>query len=303
MFFESGGFMEKVLITGGTGFVGSHLTKRLLELDIEVHLIVRETSKINNLENLKNINIHFYDEKIETMIYILKKVSPDIVIHLASLFIAEHSSNHVDSLIKSNILFGTHLLEAMKVTNVNYIINTGTNWQNYYGEEYNPVDLYAATKEAFENIARYYTQTTAIRMLTLKLYDTYGQNDKRNKILSLFNKIAETQECLDMSPGEQLIGMVHIEDIIDAFVLSMRLIKTKDFHYQEVFFLNPNKYCTLKELVSIYEEIKGIKLNINFGGREYRFREVMKPYTGTRLPNWNPKIDIIEGLRNVIKND
>lgn len=301
MFFESGGFMEKVLITGGTGFVGSHLTKRLLALDIEVHLIVRETSKINDIENHTNVSIHLYDGKIETMIDILKKVSPDIVIHLASLFIAEHSSYDIDNLIKSNILFGTHLLEAMKVTNVNYIINTGTNWQNYYSEDYNPVDLYAATKEAFENIARYYTQTTSIRMLTLKLYDTYGPNDKRNKILSLFNKISETQECLDMSPGEQLIGMVHIEDIIDAFLLSMRLIKTKDFHYQEEFFLNPNKYCTLKELVSIYEEIKGIKLNINFGGREYRFREVMKPYTGTRLPSWNPKIDIREGLRNVIK--
>ncbi|MDZ5724904.1 NAD-dependent epimerase/dehydratase family protein [Acetobacterium sp. K1/6] len=97
-----------------------------------------------------------------------------MVVRLASLFVSEHNASDVDKLFMSNVVFGAHLLEAMKTLEVNYLINTGTNWQNYCGSEYNPVNLYAATKEAFEDIAKFYTQTTSLRMITLRLYDTYG---------------------------------------------------------------------------------------------------------------------------------
>lgn len=297
--------MRTVLVTGGTGFIGSHLIKKLVELGMDVHLVVRKTSKITEQKHssVMKIHIHVYDGQMETMTNIFKQASPDLVIHLASLFIAEHSSEDIDELIKSNILLGTHTLEAMKVTNVKYIINTGTNWQNYLGTDYNPVDLYAATKQAFESIAMYYTQTTNIRMLTLKLYDTYGPNDKRNKILSLFNRISETQNCLDMSKGEQLLGMVYIDDVVKAFLVSIDLIMTKDLHYQETFFLNPDTYYTLKDLAKLYEKIFEVKLNINFGARPYRKREVMKPYIGMRLPGWEPIIDLQMGLILIKKSN
>lgn len=294
--------MNKILITGGTGFIGLNLIKRLINMGIEVHVIVRKTSNLDELRSLgKNISIHINDDNINTMIKILKDVSPDLVIHLASFFIAEHSNKDVDKLINSNIKFGTHLLEAMKVEGVEYFINTGTNWQNYYNEIYNPVDLYAATKEAFEDIARYYTQITPMRMISLKLYDTYGPNDKRAKIFSLFNKVSKTGEVLNMSPGEQLLGFVYIEDMVNAFLCAIDLIQKKEPHYQKAYFINPDEFFKLKEVVNIYEEVLNVKLNINWGARKYRLREVMNPYIGTRLPGWEPKVNLHEGISMMMK--
>ncbi|MBI4855617.1 MAG: NAD(P)-dependent oxidoreductase [Acetobacterium woodii] len=292
--------MKKILVTGGTGFVGSNLVSRLVHQGYETHVVVRKNSSIDELKSLdRNLFIHVYTHSLQSMTEIFKNASPDIVVHLASLFISEHNADDIDELFQSNLLFGTHLLEAMKQMDVNYLINTGTNWQNYCGSDYNPVNLYAATKEAFEDIAKFYTQSTSMRMLTLRLYDTYGPNDKRPKILSLFKKIARTEENLDMSPGDQLLGFVYIDDVVDAFLGAIELIKLKEEHYQEVFFLNPDKYYSLKEVVGIYEEVKAIRLNINWGLRQYRSREVMKPFEGNRLPGWNPRINLREGLNLV----
>ncbi len=294
--------MKRVLITGGTGFIGTNLIKKMVGMNIEINVVIRKTSNLDNLAGLRDIiKLHIYDEDISSMIKIMEASSPDIVIHLASLFIAEHSSDEVDDLIKSNILFGTHLLEAMKINGVNHLINTGTNWQNYSGSEYNPMDLYAATKEAFENIARFYSESSPIKMITLKLYDTYGPNDKRNKIFNLFKRISISGENLDMSPGEQLLGLVYIDDVVEAFICAMRLLQNSDLKNQHVYFVNPDKFISLKEVVSIYEEILGLKLNINWGARSYRVREIMNPYIGQRLPNWRPKVDLYRGIDYLVK--
>jgi len=288
---------KKVLITGATGFIGSHLVKRLVAMGYDVHAIIRNTSNIELLhENRDTIKIYYYDGLVKTMMEIMEKSKPDIVIHLATYFIGEHLSEDIDPLFFSNILFGTHLLEAMDKSNVAFIINAGTYWEHYSGEDYNPVNLYAATKKAFEDIGKYYTQSKPIRMITLKLSDTYGPNDNRSKIFSLLKKAANTGEVLKMTAGEQLMGLVYVDDVIDAFLCAMDYILNKPEHYQDNFFIFPDKLYSLREVVCIYESVCGTKLNIQWGAREYRFREVMKPYLGKKLPGWKAKTDLPKGL-------
>ncbi|WP_443864320.1 NAD-dependent epimerase/dehydratase family protein, partial [Fusobacterium ulcerans] len=163
-----------------------------------VTIICRKSSKLDNLEEIKNrINIFEYDNDLKNMIKFLKENKFEIVFHLASLFIAEHESKDVDNLLNSNIVFGTHLLEGMKESENKLLINTGTSWQHYNSEEYNPVDLYAATKEAFEKILKYYVEAEEVRCITLKLFDTYGENDTRPKLINLLNKFADEGKELD----------------------------------------------------------------------------------------------------------
>lgn len=294
--------MRKVLITGATGFVGSHITKRLVALDYEVHAVIRKTSNIVGLQDIEDkIKIYTYDGTLISMMEILERSKPDIVIHLTAFFVAEHSSDDIDSLFLSNILFGSHLLEAMYKAKVSYMINTGTHWQHYNNEEFNPVDLYAATKKAFEDIGKYYTQATSLRMITLKLFDTYGPNDNRPKIFSLFNKIAQTGELLKMSAGEQIMGLVYIDDVVDAFICAMDEIFHKPEHYQEDFFIFPDEIYTLKEVASTYEKVLGTKLNIQWGAREYRFREIIKPFMGKKLYGWTANTDLSKGIALMLK--
>lgn len=290
-----------MVITGATGFVGSNLTRYLLERKIEVYIIVRPTSDITFLEkNDDNLNIFTYDQDIKKLISFFSEIQPDSVFHLASNIVAEHKSNQIDSLIQSNITFGLHLLEAMKETGVKKLVNTGTFWQHYNNDDYNPVCLYAATKQAFESLIEYYVQANGFKVVTLKLFDTYGENDKRPKLINLLNKFADEQTELNMSPGEQVLNLVHVNDVCHAFYSAQELLHNNKDSYHLKYCVANSKTHTLKEVIEIFELVSNKKVNVIWGGRPYRKREVMKPWVnGEVLPNWEANISLEEGLKRI----
>lgn len=272
----------KILVTGATGFIGRNLIQKM-KAEYELHLLVRPGSKWQEL-GVNNVFV-FADNTIELAKY-LKDNRIDGVIHLASLYIAEHSSNQIKDIVLSNIYLGTSLLEACKIANVKWFLNTGTIWQNYnspdYSDEYHPVNLYAASKQAFMTMAQYYIETSNIRFCTLKLCDTYGPNDTRRKIYSLFEQIAKTGETLDMSPGEQLMDIVHVDKVIEYIEIIIVKICSNNLDRKE-YVVTSGTRLSLRELAKRYELENNVKLNINWGGRCYRNREVMKPYLGHTL--------------------
>lgn len=287
------------LVTGATGFVGSHLAKRLINEGWDTHIIVRQQSKLDIISEIKGkLTIHIYDGTTEGMLDILSKSNPMVVFHLASLFLVQHQSNDIESLINSNILFGAQLVEAMVKKEIYNLVNTGTSWQHHNNADYHPVNLYAATKQAFEAILKFYLETTPLRAITLKLFDTYGHNDPRPKLFNLLKKVAEENKPLAMSPGEQLIDIVYIDDVVDAFIIAAeRLLNEKTKHYEN-FAVSSGSPITLKELVKIYEDVIGKKLPIEWGERPYRAREVMVPWNrGKRLDGWKAKVNLKEGIK------
>jgi len=201
-------------------------------------------------------------------------------------------------LIRSNVLFGNQLLEAMKVSGVRFLINTGTSWQHYNNEDYNPVCLYAATKQAFEAILEYYVQACDIKAITLKLFDTYGPNDPRQKLFHLLNKAAMSGEPLDMSAGEQLIDLVHVDDVVDAYMIAAQRLLDGKVSVHEDYAVSSGCSLPLKELVALYSDATGWNVNVNWGARPYRFREVMRPWDkGRAIDGWRPKIALGKGLK------
>lgn len=269
---------KKCLITGATGFVGSNLARKLVNNNWDVTIICRKDSSLENIEDILNkVKVYRYENQIEELIRFFKENDFGVVYHLASLFIAEHKSNDIKNLIQSNILFGTEILEAMKESNTNLLINTGTSWQHYNSEEYNPVDLYAATKEAFEKIIKYYVEAENIRCITLKLFDTYGENDKRPKLINLLNKFANERTILDMSLGEQKLDLVHIDKVTDSFIKAFELLENNIELKYDSYGVSSGKQISLREIVENFEKESGKKVLINWGTRPYRKREVMEP--------------------------
>lgn len=291
----------KILVTGATGFIGQNLVKVLLDKNYEVHCIIRVDSNTSNIS--QNITIFKYDENIGSLIEYFNKQNFDGVIHLASLFLASHTQDDISNLISSNVKFGTELLEASKQSNTKWFINTGTFWQNYENESYNPVNLYAAIKEAFESVAKYYTQTSNLIFTTIKLNDTFGANDTRNKVFNLWNKIAKSSETLEMSAGEQIIDISYIDDVISAYEVLITHLSSdqkEDFKNKE-FVVTNNEKMSLKELSKVFEEATNTKLNIRWGARPYREREVMIPYNnGQTVPNWNQKYTLKQAIQKTI---
>lgn len=291
----------KVFITGSTGFVGSHLVFGLVKKGCDVHVLTRNTSDLSTLKGvLGQVTVHEHDGTTENLVAIIKNASPVIVFHLASLFLAQHKTEDVEPLIRSNVLFAAQLVEAMAVNNHKLLVNTGTSWQHFEGGEHNPVCLYAATKYAFEALVEYYVETSGISAVTLKLFDTYGPMDFRRKLFSILEKASESEQILQMSPGEQLIDLVHINDVIDAYVIAANRLLSGEVSSHEKYAVTSSNPISLKELVDLYQQERGVNLFVNWGGRPYRSREVMVPWMlGKILPGWHPKVMLPEGIKSL----
>jgi len=141
---------KRALVTGATGFVGSHLVRGLLEAGWDVSVIIRKTSKLDMLVDVcERITVHQYTGEINQLTKAMVECKPSVVFHVASLVLSEHKPEQINAVIESNILFGTQLLEAMVAADVKHLINTSTFWEHFVNKEYSPVNLYAASKRAF----------------------------------------------------------------------------------------------------------------------------------------------------------
>ena len=297
----------KILMTGITGFIGHHLGERLVNDGHEVYAIVRPTSKINELSDNLRRNVKFltYD-KDNTVLDIITDLCiddrrPDVVYHLATNFMNAHKFEDIQDLVQSNITFGTELLDAMVANNVYNFVNVGTMYQHFEDADYSPVNLYAATKECFEGIIKYYAEVRNLKCIALHLFDTYGVDDNRPKIFSLLRRIADSGETLKMSPGGQLIDMVYIDDIIEAFIIAGKLLAACKYDYCDTYGVSSTKPIPLREVVKIFESVAGKKLSIEWGGRPYRAREIMVPWKSYKLlPGWTPKISLQEGIKKFL---
>lgn len=289
------------LVTGATGYVGSKLCERLLVEGWQVHVMVRATGR-SLPAALREVVTHRYDGSNQSLLEAVSAAQPSVVFHLASLFIAEHRTEQVTDLIHSNVLFGTQLAEACARSGVRRFINTGTSWQHYRSDAYDPVCLYAATKQAFEDILDFYANAFDMRVVTLKLFDTYGPGDPRPKLVNLLLKTLHSGEPLGMSPGEQLLDLVHIDDVTRAFSLcAQHLLRNQAPQPHERYAVSSGKPLSVRQLVALLELLSGKRLNVTFGARPYRGREVMQPWTdGAWLPGWRPEMEMALGLAAVL---
>jgi nucleoside-diphosphate-sugar epimerase len=181
------------------------------------------------------------------------------------------------------------------------LINTGTSWEHFDStDRYEPANFYAATKRAFEDLCAFYVGTGQLNMITLKLFDVYGPNDNRRKIIPLLLRLSESSETLHMSAGAQFLDMIFISDVVEAYLNAANLVL--DGHTgADSYAVRSGQTLSLRNIVAIFESQLGRRLNVVWGGRPYRDREVFSPWSSTHvLPNWKPIVTIKEGFARVI---
>jgi nucleoside-diphosphate-sugar epimerase len=291
----------RILLTGATGFIGVHLANSLCPHH-DVAALLRPQAKIERLAKVTSLRNLIWDGDITSLPALLNDVRPEIIIHLAGYFVGEHKQHDVDILVDSNIRFPTALLHAAVQAGCLHFINTGSYWQHYENASYAPVNLYAATKQSFATLLAYYVRDGMLqKALTLELTDTYGPGDSRPKLIPLLAQTAAKGDVLAMSPGNQFIDFVHVDDIVAGYQQALALFASIPEYQLRTYALRSIQPIKLKELVALYNESSPIPVQVNWGARPYRQREFMEPWTqGEVLPGWGPKIALRDGLRDLL---
>ena len=181
---------KNILITGASGFVGSHVLDDCLKNNFNVHAIFRHSKKnVGFAKKYKKQIFPIFYNNIYEIKNKLTNCKIDYVIHCATHYIKKHDHNDIENIIKSNVLFSTILLDAVVKIKIKKFINLGTVWQHFNDTKNLAFNLYAATKQSFECIFNYYkNQYTKIKFYNILLTDTFGTNDKRKKLIPILLK-------------------------------------------------------------------------------------------------------------------
>lgn len=293
--------MSNILITGGNGYIGSHLVKKLIDLQNRVIVIKRTNSNLEYLDGyLDKITFYNYLDNLQSVLEIFKKEKPKYVLHLASKSFYDYNSFDIDEIINSNIKFGMYILEAMSQYEGTIFINAASWWQNKIDEDNKPNNLYSATKQALEEILKFYSERRKIKTISLRLPDVYGLDDRRNKILNLIKYLPQGKKIL-LTKGEQEMDLLYIDDVINGFIMAIRVAETMK-NFFEVYCLTSGRKIELKKVV---EEISLYKKDVIFAWGEipYRKDEIMKITIPKKvLPIWKPKISLEKGIYMFMTN-
>lgn len=285
-----GNELDRVLVTGGTGFVGRHLCRRLVNEGLEVHAIVRPTSNRSTLA--PGVIVHEIADATASITTIAKSVLPSHVFHLATYFCGSREPTAIHRMVESNVAFGTAVADAAVQVGAGFIHATSS-WQHHGGAEYSPVSLYAATKQALSSIVRYFSEAEGLAACEVCLFDTYGPDDGRRKVLSLLLEHAESGAPLDLSSGRQLIDLTHIDDVVEGFLLARELCSPVGPRLV----LRSGHPITVRALGRLVEEITGRRIAARWGARPERPREMYEDWTipGMSSP-WQPTIRLDSGI-------
>jgi nucleoside-diphosphate-sugar epimerase len=293
----------RVLVTGAGGFLGRRLVPALLAAGHEVACLTRNPAELP--EAWGKLPVASTDSSGNGVRRLCADFRPQVVIHLAALYINEHQFEDVRPLVEVNVLLGVHLLEAMRSSGCDKLVCAGTSWQHYEGADYNPTNLYAATKQAFSAIAEYFMQVAGLRLIELHLYDSYGEGDTRPRLLNHLQACAKGGQTLALSPGEQKLHLVHVDDLVVGFIMASEQIFDVIPGARKIFRLPAAKAISLRELVEAFNAADpSCPVQVEWGGRPYREREVFLPWEAANvLPAWQPHIDLQMGLRRLRKNN
>ena len=244
---------------------------------------------------------HEHDGTKGGMVGIVGAARPEVVFHLASAFVAEHRSDDVADLVESNLLLGTQLAEAMRVNGRTLLVNTGTAWQHYQDEPYNPTSLYAATKQAYLDVLRFFEEAAGLRVITLEIFESYGPGDPRPKLMGVLKRAAREGNRLSLTEGSQRFDFVHVRDIVRAFVRAAERLLSGEVRGPESYALRASSTVTMKELVDLFGRVAGKSLSADWGVRPYRAREMLEPWAGgASLPGWRPEVPLEDGIRELL---
>lgn len=293
---------QKILITGGSGFIGSELCALLVRCGHEVSLLGRGGQRGTNRRycEARNLNFYRYDQTIKSIENCLAQTNPDVIFHLATHYVRENGAEDVESLIDANVLFTSLLLECMAPYNCSEIIMAGSYWQYENGKTYSPANLYAATKSAAEAIAVYYAEKHKFNAKFLYIPDTYGPNDSRDKLIGNIFRSVEGGRSIKVMKPLNSINLIYVSDVADAFLHCASLKGNGVQRWR----IESSEQIRILDLIDGIRDLLKPELHklIELPTSPPPKNVIKNPAFAPVLPNWSAKIKIKDGLKKTFES-
>lgn len=310
--------MEKILVTGSSGFIGMHLCKDLLDDGYMVcgidnmndyYDINLKESRLKILSDNSNFIFHKVDiSNLQEVEKIFKDFMPQKVVNLAAQAGVRYSLENPHAYIQSNVVGFTNIIEACRHYNVKGLIYASSS--SVYGGNKKipfsvedrvdkPISIYAASKKSNELIAYTYSHLYNLNTTGLRFFTVYGPWSRPDMAMYIFtNKINESKEISVFNHGKMKRDFTYIDDIINGVRSSI------DKNYScEVFNLGNNCCENLMDMIHFIEKELGKRAKINF--MDMQMGDVEKTYANIEHSinklNYKPKTSIDEGIPKFIK--
>tara|TARA_B100001121_G_C18638601_1_gene597986 strand:+ start:244 stop:1263 length:1020 start_codon:yes stop_codon:yes gene_type:complete len=314
--------MEKIVVTGGSGFIGTNLVNLLLKKKFFVINIDKLSYSSNNYKKIKSKNYKLYKVDINNrkkIISIIKKYKPKALFNLAAETHVDRSIDGPKNFVNSNFLGVFNLLEALrylKKKNINTklihvstdevygdIKNNSRSDENY---QYKPSSPYSATKAGADHLIRAYIRTYKIKAVISNCCNNFGPFQFPEKLIpKILYNIFSNKELPIYSKGLNLREWIYVEDHCEALLLLYRKGKSGENYNVGTGFNLKNINLAKKILkLCVFQKIKiGKKSKIVFvkdrPGHDFRYALDCKKIR--KKLRWRTKTEIDAGLNKTIK--
>ncbi len=296
--------IKNVLVTGGTGFIGSHVVEALIYNEFNIILLKRTSSDVWRIKNYLKKVISYDIDKTE-LDTVFKENKIDAVIHLATYYKKYHSYEDIERMVYSNITFPTKLLDLCSKYNVKYFVNTGTFFEYDITrlpvkeeERKKPFNLYSSTKISFEDVIRFYSDK--LKIITLRIFSPYGEKDNEYKLIPTLIRKAVKNEEIHLSEGFQKLDFVYVKDIADAYIKALKSMEK--INNLEAINIGTGFPYSIREIVSLIQEILDKELYVIWGKPAQDIPICYADITKAKsLLNWYPLHSLKEGLQRTVE--
>ena len=275
----------KILVTGADGFIGSHLTEKLLGLGYKVKALsyynsfnsVGWLSNINKI-NLKNLEIISGDIRDFNFLNHHTKAI-DIVFHLASLIAIPYSYISPRSYIDTNII-GTHnILECSRINKIKKIIHTSTS-EVYGTAQYVPIDEkhpyvgqspYSASKIAADQLAISYNTSFELPITIIRPFNTFGPRQSTRAVIpTIISQILKNSKEVFLGNQYTTRDFNYVSDVVEAFAKTINNKKING----KIINIGSGYEIKISDLADLISKIMGKKIKIKFDNKRTRPKKV-----------------------------
>jgi len=296
----------KVLVTGGAGFIGSHLVEELIRQQYDVSVVDNLSSGSRSL--LPKV-CHFYrlDVRSSRLKTLLRKIKPDYVCHLAAQISAPQSMADAYADADINIMGSLNLLEALRGLSLQKFLFVST--AGVYGQArviptdeqaaLLPPTPYALAKLTVENYLRYYEATQGIKTVVLRLSNVYGPRQGikgEGGVVAIFaRRLLKGETLIIDGQGEQTRDLIFVSDVVGGVVAALR-------HGRGLYNLSTQMEISVRQLVRQLGEVSGLVPQVSYGPA--RLGDIEKSCLANARAredlSWQPAVPLSEGLRRTL---